>query len=447
MIASGAGMAHEATQTPPAREIPPRRGVLTGHASLRAAMPAWAGSRLAIIAIAIVAVALMGGDGFGAANAERFDRRQLTHPLGETGDALVAPLARWDAAWYLDIAASGYPAGDDARTAFFPLYPLLVRGLGELAGGSPAASLLAAYLVSLAALLGALVALHRLSVLELGPSVARSAVLLLCLFPASLFLGAPYSESLFLLCAVGAFLAARQDRFALAGLAGAGASATRSAGLLLLIPLLVIYLYGPRGACQDAKPVRRLGPRHRVHRDIAWLALAPGGVLAYALALAAGHGDPLAFVSAQELWGREFAGPLVGAWEGARAGVEGAWVLLGGVPGAAPSPIGGPERIAALDLTLLVTLVAAVAATVGVVRRLPAAYGAWTATSLALALSYPVEAQPLMSLPRFVAVLFPIFMWLALVCERRRVTVHVAAAFAVLLGLAVVQFATWRFVA
>ena len=121
-------------------------------------MPAWAGSRLAIIAIAIVAVALMGGDGFGAANAERFDRRQLTHPLGETGDALVAPLARWDAAWYLDIAASGYPAGDDARTAFFPLYPLLVRGLGELAGGSPAASLLAAYLVSLAALLGALVA-------------------------------------------------------------------------------------------------------------------------------------------------------------------------------------------------------------------------------------------------------------------------------------------------
>jgi hypothetical protein len=439
-------MAHEATQTPPARELPLRRRVRSADGSLRAAMPAWAVSRLAIIAIAVVAAALMGGDGLGAANAERFDRPSLTHPLGETGDALLAPLARWDAAWYLDIAASGYPAGDDARTAFFPLYPLLVRGLGELAGGSPAASLLAAYLVSLAALLGALVLLHRLTVLELGPSVARSTVLLLCVFPASLFLGAPYSESLFLLLAVGAFLAARQDRFALAGLAGAGASATRSAGLLLLIPLLVIYLYGPRRALPDVTVARRLRPRHRPRRDIAWLALAPGGMLAYALALAAGHGDPLAFVSAQELWGRELAGPLAAAWEGTRAGVEGAWVLLSGGPGAAPSPIGGPARIAALDLALLVTLVFAVAATVGVVRRLPAAYGAWTATSLALALSHPVDAQPLMSLPRFVAVLFPIFMWLALVCERRRATVHVAATFAVLLGLAVAQFATWRFV-
>jgi len=447
VIASGAGMAHEATQTTPAREIPPGPGIAAGRAALRAAVPAWAISRLAILAIAVVAAAAMGGDGVGAANAERFDRPALTHPLGATGDALLAPLARWDAAWYLDIAASGYPEGDRARTAFLPLYPLLVRGVGELAGGTPAASLLAAYLVSLGALLAALALLHRLTVLELGPSVARSTILLLCVFPASLFLGAPYSESLFLLCAVGGFLAAREDRFALAGLAAAGAAATRSAGLLLLVPLLVIYLYGPRAARPDVIGGHRLRPRHRPRSDIAWLALAPGGVAAYALALAVGHGDPLAFVSAQELWGREFAGPLVGAWEGARAGVEGALVLLGGAPGADPNPIGGPARIAALDLALLATLVLALAATVGVARRLPAAYGAWTATSLALALSYPVDAQPLMSLPRFVAVLFPIFMWLALVCDRRRATVPVAAAFAGLLGLAVAQFAAWRFVA
>ncbi len=440
-------MAHEATQTAPARESPPRRPALPGATSLRAVMPAWAVSRLAIVAVAVAAAGLMGDDGLGAANAERFDRPQLTHPLGETGDALLAPLARWDAAWYLDIAASGYPEGEPARTAFFPLYPLLARGLGELAGGSPAALLLAAYLISLGALLGALVLLHRLTELELGPSAARSTVLLLCAFPASLFLGAPYSESLFLLCAVGGFLAARQDRFALAGLAGAGAAATRSAGLLLLIPLLSIYLYGPRPARPDVTAPRGLRPRYRPRPDIAWLALVPGGVLAYALALAVGHGDPLAFVSAQELWGREFAGPLVGVWEGARAGVEGAWVLFGGASGTDPSPIGGSRRIAALDLALLVTLVLAVAATVGVMRRLPVAYGAWTATSLALALSYPVDAQPLMSLPRFIAVLFPIFMWLALVCERRRATVPVTAVFTVLLALAVAQFAAWRFVA
>ena len=48
------------------------------------------------------------------------------------------------------------------------------------------------------------------------------------------------------------------------------------------------------------------------------------------------------------------------------------------------------------------------------IRRLPAAYGAYVVGALALPLSYPVGPQPLMSLPRFVAVLFPLFMWLGL---------------------------------
>ena len=75
-------------------------------------------------------------------------------------DGLLTPLVRWDALWYLAIAQDGY-SGDDAlsaekRAAFFPLYPLLVRGVGTLFGGSHAALLLAAYLVSLAAFLVAI---------------------------------------------------------------------------------------------------------------------------------------------------------------------------------------------------------------------------------------------------------------------------------------------------
>jgi uncharacterized membrane protein len=52
-----------------------------------------------------------------------------------------------------------------------------------------------------------------------------------------------------------------------------------------------------------------------------------------------------------------------------------------------------------------------------------------------------------MSLPRFLLVLFPIFMWLALVCEERGLTERVAAASAVVLGLFVTQFAGWYWVA
>ena len=64
-----------------------------------------------------------------------------------------------------------------------------------------------------------------------------------------------------------------------------------------------------------------------------------------------------------------------------------------------------------------------------------------------LPLSYPAGPQPLMSLPRFLVVLFPVFMWLALVCEERRITAAVAAASAVVLGLFVTQFAGWYWVA
>jgi hypothetical protein len=85
--------------------------------------------------------------------------------------------------------------------------------------------------------------------------------------------------------------------------------------------------------------------------------------------------------------------------------------------------------------------------TVGVLRRLPFAYGAYTVAALALPLSFPVAPQPLMSLPRFLAVMFPLFIWLAVVCTtRRRVTV-VLGAFGLLLCLFTVRYATWHWVA
>jgi hypothetical protein len=86
-------------------------------------------------------------------------------------------------------------------------------------------------------------------------------------------------------------------------------------------------------------------------------------------------------------------------------------------------------------------------ASVGVFRRLPLAYGAWVAVSLVLPLSEPVEPQPLMSLPRFLAVLFPIFMWLAAWSEERDATDRVAAVSALGLGLFTAQFASWHWIA
>jgi hypothetical protein len=414
---------------------------------------AFAWSRLAIIAVAVFA-ALSAGVAT-QRNAAKFDLPAVTSPLGGFGDVIAEPLAHWDAVWYLTIANQGYDGADSPRHAFFPLYPMLARGLGELGGGGAGAVLIAAYLVSLAAFFAALVLLYRLTVLELGRRAAWPTLLLLCVFPASLYFGAPYSESLFLLCSVGAFYAARTGSWAWAGVAAAGASATRSAGILLLLPLAVIYLYGPR-ADAPGRALARAGswlggfaPRYALRPNALWLALAPAGLLAYAAYLGATYGDPLSFSHVQGFWNRDFAGPLVGAWDGAGAAYDGVRQLLSGSRDVAyfEQSAGDPFRVAAQNIALFGFLCFALAGAVGVLRRLPFAYGLYVVTALMLPLSYPVTAQPLMSLPRFIAVLFPIFMWLGLVCEERRITDRVAIASAVVLGLFVTQFATWQWVA
>src|SRR5919108_2025270 len=390
-------------------------------AAFRAAMRIGVSSRMAVLLVAVFAALSFGpaSGGLARENADKFDDPALTHAIA---DPVLAPLARWDSVWYLRIADSGYGgnaslrsghrplrAQDSApRAAFFPLYPLLVRGVGTAFGGSHGALLVAAYLVSLAAFLAALVLLHRLAELELGRRLARPTLLLLAVFPAAVYFGAPYSESLFLLLAVGVFYAGRTGHWAWAGACAGLASATRSAGVLLLLPLALIWW----------------GSRRRRTADAAWLLLAPLGVAAYAAWLGLVEGDALRFLDVQEAWSRELAVPLAGAWDGLVAAADGVRQLASGsrTPVYFEAAAGDPFRIAAINVMLFATLVFAVVGCVGVLRQLPRAYGVWVGVSLVLPLSFPVTPQPLMSLPRFVSVLFPVFMWLALVCEERRAT-------------------------
>jgi Mannosyltransferase (PIG-V) len=418
-------MAYEATPTR-ARTIAAVRDSEAFRAALRVAVS----TRAAVLLVAVFAALSFGpaAGGLAERNAEKFDDPSLTHALA---DPVLAPLARWDSVWYLRIADSGY--GDSApRAAFFPLYPLLVRAVATPFGGSEGALLAAAYAVSLAAFLGALFLLYRLTELELGRRLARPTLLLLAVFPAAVYFGAPYSESLFLLLAVGAFYAARGGHWAWAGSCAALASATRSAGLLLLIPLAMLWW----------------GSRPRRPGDAAWLLLAPLGIAAYAAWLGLVEGDALRFLDVQEAWSRELKVPLAGAWDGLVAAVDGVRQLASGsrTPVYFEGAAGDPFRIAAINVMLFVTLVFALVACAGVWRRLPRAYGAWVAASLLLPLTFPVKPQPLMSLPRFVAVLFPLFMWLAIVCDERRNTDLVAAAFAVGLGLFTAQYASWHWI-
>jgi len=459
--------------------------------AVRAVWQALWSSRLLVWAGGVGAVASFG---FGPVR-HAFNPPGVTRGFGAFGDLLAAPAARWDAAWYMVIAHYGYRpefgAMTASRTAFFPLYPLGMRMLADL----ELAPVIAGVLLSIAALAAGLYGLHRLMSLEVarmrlrgGGELARLVVLLTAFAPMAFYFSAVYSESLYLALSVGVFWCARRGRWVTAATLGALAGATRSTGVVLMIPLALIYLYGPR---EDRDPDRvqsyppptspgsrwlasfghhahsfrtvplararlaallgRLRPRYRVRRDALWIVLVPVGLGLYMAHLALAGGDALAPFHAEAVWRRHFAGPYGGVWDGAKAAYEGLRQLFSLQRHHVyfPAAGGSADIGAGHNLLLFAFLLVAIPATIGVLRLLPLAYGAYTLAALALPLSYPVATQPLMSLPRFLLVLFPLNMWLAVRLVKRPKAV--TRAVLIVSGLAMMffagEFSTWHWVA
>jgi Mannosyltransferase (PIG-V) len=396
-----------------------------------------------------------------------FNPAGLTSGLGRLGEALAAPAARWDAAWYLVIAHYGYRPDlgsfTASRTAFFPLYPLAVGTL-ERTGAQP---VVAGVLISIAALAVALYGMHRLTSLEgarlasgRGGRLARAfaandtprvVVLLSAFAPMAFYFSAIYNESLYLALSVWVFLCARTGRFGAAAALGALASATRNTGVLLVVPVALLYLYGPReDRAPDFATGRSARPRYRVRQDALWLLLIPAGLALYMAHLALAGGDALAPFHAQAAWSRHFAGPIAGVWDGAKAAFDGARQLVSAQRAHLyfDTGPGSPFIGAGHNLMLFAFLLAAVPLIVGVLRALPFAYGAYVLSALALPLSFPVAGQPLMSLPRFLLVLFPLNMWLGarLARHTRALTVALVCSGA-LLAFFTAEFSTWHWVA
>ena len=372
----------------------------------------------------------------------------LSRPFGSLGNLLSAPATAWDAGSYLTLAQYGYRPR--SLSAFFPGYPMLMRA----GAWSPGATVVAGVVVSLLAFLVALYLLHRLVSLECGSEAAGLTVLLVAFAPMALFFSAIYTESVFLALSVGAFYAARSGWWARAGIAGGLAATTRITGLVLILPLLALYLYGPR---EDQ--VARCGagswrPRFPLRRDGWFLVLVPAGALLFFVYQGA-HGDFLAPLhAAQSYWHRRFV-PLGGAVHGLIDAVRSLHQLAAGasahvLPSAslqAAGQLSDPLKLAAADLTDFGFLLFAGIACVGVARRLPVAYAIYAVASVVLAASTFPRFEPLASFPRYLVVVFPCLIWLALWAGRHargRVSLLMSAG---LLAFFAAQFASWRWVA
>jgi hypothetical protein len=218
--------------------------------------------------------------------AERSDDLHQTAPPPRG----VAPLIRWDALFYVDLARNGYPQPRPEpvfHAAFFPLYPLAVRAV-EVAISD---TFVAAILLSNACALLAAFVLYAAARRVGGARSALFAVLLFLAAPGAHFLSLPYTEATFALLLALALLGVVRSNPLLAASAGMLATATRSAGVVICAILAV-------KAWQE---------RRAITQALKWSTaamLSAGGLVSYALYCESHFSDPLYFTHVQSYWGR-----------------------------------------------------------------------------------------------------------------------------------------------
>jgi hypothetical protein len=343
--------------------------------------------------------------------------------------------ARFDAGWYGDIALDGYHWDNQFQRqrniAFFPALPILMRAVSAVAGVADRSApwerrmlraLWSGVLVSLVAFLWGLSYLVRVGEDLFGPERGASAALLLAAYPFSLFYSVPYTESLFLLGAAGAFYHFRRQEWVAASLFGLLAGLSRPNGCFMSVPLGILALQhawrmAPAGG-MDAKTVRASAVRLAV-------AAMPGiGMLIFTAYLYTLSGVWFAWARSHEAWGRTFHGvsPLVAA-----------------IGGLFDEPL--IEVVARNPFNTLnaLALLFALALLVPVCRRLGLGWGVFVIINIVP----PLFAGGLLSMGRLTSTLFPLFLALAAILPSRSVPPW-AAAFGVMQGLCAVLFFTWR---
>lgn len=322
----------------------------------------------------------------------------------EHGGTLLDLLTQWDGVWYRLLAKQGYgPPTPDIASTFYPVYPLLVRGVAFIVPDLQIASLL----VSNGCLIAAALLLVRLLRLDYDEVICRRAITFLMFNPVSFYLSAAYTESTFLLLSIGALLAARQGKWMAAAMCGGCLSATRAPGLVMGAPLLAEYVlqWRERGAQLRAffRP------------QLFWLVLLPAGLAFYMFYWYVERGDFFMSMHAQArgwektltlpwktfLWPRSFPASHVPLYQV----IVGATIILTGA---------------------------------GFFLRLRATYLVYAIAAILFYLAWGT----LEGLPRYVSILFPIHLILAVLSFRWQWMYELLLAFSIaLLGLCTVLFA------
>ncbi len=147
--------------------------------------------------------------------------------------------SHWDGKWYTQVATLGYSYADDGKwhsVAFYPLFPLLIRGFISLGMRVEVAGVF----INSLAFLGALVLLYFWLEERYDSSVAKWTTAVLAWCPFSLFCTVMYTEGLFLLLTTAALRFFERGEYIRAAVCGALTTATRGPGVALIPAFLLV---------------------------------------------------------------------------------------------------------------------------------------------------------------------------------------------------------------
>lgn len=147
-------------------------------------------------------------------------------------------LIPWDGQWILDIAQNGYPKQttsriDSAKYVQMPLYPFLIRIISPLTFSYITSGLI----INLAASFIGSVYLYKLLVKDYSAQISKTAVRLFLINPLSIFFLAIYNESLFFCLSILTFYFLREKKWLLTVVFAILTTVTKSTGILLSILL------------------------------------------------------------------------------------------------------------------------------------------------------------------------------------------------------------------
>ncbi len=320
---------------------------------------------------------------------------------------------RKDALWYAAIAQFGYNYSPVAqsRANFFPLFPLLIHLFEPIVGIFPVSEPyeLTGMAISWALFAGACVGLYRLTLDHFGRQVAIIAVTLLAVFPFSFYYGAAYTESIYLVLAVWAFVAIERDQWWIAAALAGIASASRPPGLLIGVCVIFAYL------------LDWYRTRHPLRINILALALTPLGTLAYMLYCWARWGDPLAYVKTSRA-----------GWGGGQLQLNGVR-FIAHVLRHAVSWIGTRDPNHIIVFFAILVMLGCLAVAPFTLRLLGPTYALFTFASIIAPI---IDFPNANSLGRYMSVIFPLFMVLAYALRGRpilRWTLYIASSACLLL--------------